>query len=177
MKKITIVLTMLILNILLIAGCASNTENIASTSPVENSSDSVDNSEKNYYDEVMLIQVVNNGFPQSQGIYDLQDGKLTIVKHYFVADSSNKDPEELSQQLDEEYVQIEKDFKENFPDQDLKKDPFKSYEREIPEGYAEFGKEKLTLYAEDFEKSFEYLNDKKSRVMDDNQVEYEIKAN
>ncbi|WP_122646969.1 hypothetical protein [Enterococcus mediterraneensis] len=126
-------------------------------------------------DEMIIMQVDNHGFPQSQGVYDVHENALTIVKQYIPDDDETINSEKMSDLFQEKIDMIQKDFDENFAGQELSDDLFKVYERKVPNINVSLDGQELILKGKDFKKIFNFVVGSTVRVLDANNVEYKIK--
>ncbi|KAF1305614.1 MULTISPECIES: hypothetical protein [Enterococcus] len=117
---------------------------------------------------VLLIQKKTAEFPQSQGVYDYNQGKLTVVKQYH--SNKNKDTARVPENSRE---LIKQDFAENFSQIEWEEDPFKVYEEKYQQVELTIDQEKIDLYTNDFEKTF-YFEPTKRYVYDENNVFYTV---
>lgn len=126
-------------------------------------------------DEMIIMQIDNHGFPQSQGVYDVHENTLTIVKQYIPDDDETINSEKMSDLFQEKIDTIQKDFDENFSGQALSDDLFKVYERKVPNINVSLDGHDLILKGKDFKKIFSFVVGSTKRVVDTNNVEYKIK--
>lgn len=157
--------------LLFLTGCTTKKPSIQST---KGSEEAVKTLAAGPQEEILLIQVENNGFPQAQGIYDLYDNKLTIVKQYLPVDTSEVPLEEEKKAAFT--AAIEKDFEEHFGESSvtMSHDPFKAYETDYTQASFSIKDNQLIIKADGFVKNLTFIDDKQQRLEDENHVEYEI---
>lgn len=124
----------------------------------------------------MLIQVEKATFPQNQGVYDVVNNQVTIVKQYI----PKKNPNVLSNSdfnakgiVTED--QIHQDVSKTFPGVVYKADPYQVYEIKLKQVRIELTKDGFTIHAEnEYAVYFRFLDAQETKVKDENGVIYEI---
>lgn len=122
-------------------------------------------------DDFMILQTDNQGFPQSQGVFDFKNGVLHIVKQYIPEIHAKEEDTKL-----EEYQnyrnKIEKDFALYFSDQDFDSEPYSVYQRTLKDCQVTDDGNHIVIKGEGHTIRFDYV--KEDTVIDENYVEYHI---
>lgn len=119
---------------------------------------------------VLFVQKNNNGFPQSQGVYDYHNGDLTIVKQYIPKRQQKEYPSLQEIQLNP----IKTDFENTFTEIVWASDPYQVYEETQKDTLLAIDEEKIEFHYQEFQKIFYFDKEDKTIVRDDNFVEYTV---
>lgn len=130
---------------------------------------------ENAYQNFIIIQTDNQGFPQNQGVYDFNNGTLHIVKQYIPeARSSNADTRLHIIQEEKIRQMLEDDLKKHFANQTIQKDPYFAYETTYNQCTVNVDKENFTIRSKEFTIDFTWIDRKHQIIEDENHVLYQI---
>ncbi|MEO5298557.1 hypothetical protein [Enterococcus cecorum] len=152
---------------LLLAGCKDNEQKInpvkATTSQMKKQEDIVN--------DFMIMQVDNQGFPQSQGVFDYKKGVLHIVKQY-IPEIQSSEEDTMLQEKRNYRQKIAADFQKTFPNQQFEQEPYSVYQRSIKNCKITDDGNQLYIHSSDYSIRFDYVTENK--LIDENYVEYQI---
>lgn len=152
---------------LLLGGCKDNEQKInpvkATTSQMKKQEDIVN--------DFMIMQVDNQGFPQSQGVFDYKKGVLHIVKQY-IPEIQSSEEDTMLQEKRNYRQKIAADFQKTFPNQQFEQEPYSVYQRSIKNCKVTDDENHLYIHSSDYSIRFDYVTENK--LIDENYVEYQI---
>lgn len=152
---------------LLLGGCKDNEQKInpvkATTSQMKKQEDIVN--------DFMIMQVDNQGFPQSQGVFDYKKGVLHIVKQY-IPEIQSSEEDTMLQEKRNYRQKIAVDFQKTFPNQQFEQEPYSVYQRSIKNCKITDDGNQLYIHSSDYSIRFDYVTENK--LIDENYVEYQI---
>ena len=152
---------------LLLGGCKDNEQKInpvkATTSQMKKQEDIVN--------DFMIMQVDNQGFPQSQGVFDYKKGVLHIVKQY-IPEIQSSEEDTMLQEKRNYRQKIAADFQKTFPNQQFEQEPYSVYQRSIKNCKITDDGNHLYIHSSDYSICFDYVTENK--LIDENYVEYQI---
>lgn len=152
---------------LLLGGCKDNEQKInpvkATTSQMKKQEDIVN--------DFMIMQVDNQGFPQSQGVFDYKKGVLHIVKQY-IPEIQSTEKDTMLQEKRNYRQKIAADFQKTFPNQQFEQEPYSVYQRSIKNCKITDDGNQLYIHSSDYSIRFDYVTENK--LIDENYVEYQI---
>lgn len=124
----------------------------------------------------MLIQIEKSVFPQNQGVYDVVNHQVTIVKQYIPEKNpnvlSNSDFNAKGIMMED---QIHQDVSKTFPGVVYKANPYQVYEIKLKQVRIELTKTGFILHAETgYTADFQFVDAQETKVKDENGVIYEI---
>ncbi|WP_430609227.1 hypothetical protein [Enterococcus sp. DIV0876] len=175
MKKFVRILLMSIIFGAILTSCGEEklAINHSTEAPVSAASPAVVNGES----DMMLIQTESPSFPQSQGVYDFHENKLTIVKQYLpmadIEDDSVADPQSATAYE----KQINDDFDRHFSHTSLKMtdDPYQIYQADFTKASYMIENDRLIFKTDD--QTFTFIFDPETKqAVDENGVRYDIQV-
>ena len=152
---------------LLLGGCKEKEQQInpvkATTSQMKKQEDIVN--------DFMIMQVDNQGFPQSQGVFDYKKDVLYIVKQY-IPEIQSSEEDTMLQEKRNYRQKIAADFQKTFPNQQFEQEPYSVYQRSIKNCKITDDGNHLYIHSSDYSIRFDYVTENK--LIDENYVEYQI---
>lgn len=167
MKKIYCLIIFVFLLPLLLGGCKEKEQQII---PIKATTRQIAKQE-NITNDFMIMQIDNQGFPQSQGVFDYKKGVLHIVKQYIPEIQSSEEDKRLQEKRNFQQ-KIDEDFQKTFPNQNYNQDPYSVYQRTIKNCKITDDGNHLYFHSSDYSIHFDYVMENK--LIDENYVEYQI---
>lgn len=152
---------------LLLGGCKDNEQK---SNPVKATTSQI-NKQDNLTNDFMIMQVDNQGFPQSQGVFDYKKGVLHIVKQY-IPEIQSSEEDTMLQEKRNYRQKIEADFQKTFPNQQFEQEPYSVYQRSIKNCKITDDGNHVYIHSSDYSIRFDYVNE--NTLIDENYVEYQI---
>lgn len=152
---------------LLLGGCKEKEQQI---NPVKATTSQIKKQE-NITNDFMIMQIDNQGFPQSQGVFDYKKGVLHIVKQY-IPEIQSSEEDTMLQEKRNYRQKIAADFQKTFPNQQLEQEPYSVYQRSIKNCKITDDGNHLYIHSSDYSIRFDYVTENK--LIDENYVEYQI---
>lgn len=152
---------------LLLGGCKEKEQKI---SPVKATTSQI-NKQDNLTNDFMIMQIDNQGFPQSQGVFDYKKGVLHIVKQY-IPEIQSLEEDTMLQEMRNYRQKIEADFQKTFPNQQFEQEPYSVYQRSIKNCKITDDGNHVYIHSSDYSIRFDYVTE--NTLIDENYVEYQI---
>lgn len=170
---------LMFIGIILFAGCQKvNEKTVHVTTESVKESSIIANESQLLNQNFMLIQAGSAEFPQSQGIFDIQKNKMTIVKQYVPTDNPNITKEyELKANAPQESHQVAEDVSNTFPGKQYDANPYKVYEIVIEDITVKLVDRQLVISgANHYQQIFVFQNAENTQVKDRNGVFYDVRT-
>ena len=167
---------LLFVSLFILSACTSQSASVKTGIQPKQSTTS-ENSDKtnDSYQDFIIIQTDNQGFPQSQGVYDFHDGSVHIVKQY-IPEGHTSQADTRLQIAQEERVKeaLENDFKKHFAKLNFQNDPYYVYETTYTDCTIRKTDEDFTISSKEFTIKFNWVDKKHTILLDTNHVLYQI---